>query len=43
MYNNRITIKDYKTVINKLINPINTLHKKYSTFRFKIRKLFTKR
>ena len=28
MYNNRITIKDYKTVINKLINPINTLHKK---------------
>jgi len=28
IYNNRITIKDYKTVINKLINPINTLHKK---------------
>ena len=28
MYNNRIIIKDYKTVINKLINPINTLHKK---------------
>tara|TARA_B100000575_G_C23089280_1_gene627941 strand:+ start:252 stop:965 length:714 start_codon:yes stop_codon:yes gene_type:complete len=27
IYHNRINITDYRTVINKLINPINTLHK----------------